>query len=607
MCGIVCYIGARECAPLLLRGLEHLEYRGYDSAGMACLGTDFENNNKPTILICKEVGRISDFKKVIELDKMRGKIGIAHTRWATHGKVSLENAHPHTDCKGQIAVVHNGIIENFSEIRERLASRGHDLSSETDTEVIAHLIEEEMEKNPKQGLHNAVRASLRQLSGTFAIAVVSALEPDKIVVARYKSPLVLGIGNGELFAASDIPAFLSETKRVVLMDDGDTAVLRSDGSYRIFGKDGNEIKGRLVEEVGWSQEKVMKGEFDYFMLKEISEEEEVLERVLTQDPESIVRMAEGLRTASRIVIIACGTSRHAAIIGRYMLMKHCGIYCDVIMASEFKHFVNTSLVDSNTVVLAISQSGETADVLDAVDEAKAKGLKVYSIVNVVGSMLTRRSDLTVYMRAGPELSVVATKTYFATIMVFAMLVHALNNELDFLIGKRREIKATVVETRVSNDELARKLAKILKDDHSVYFIGRGINYATALEGALKFKEITYIHAEGMPAGELKHGTLSLIEPGVHVVVVNPDDDAATYAETVSNSMEVKARGGVVIEVSNVQNPAFDYCMHIPASPNPILYPLLCVIPLQLLAYYTTLERGLDPDRPRNLAKAVTVK
>lgn len=607
MCGIVCYIGARECAPILLQGLEHLEYRGYDSAGMACLSQE-SVGKKQTILISKEVGKIADFKRTLEFDKMRGNIGIAHTRWATHGRVTKENAHPHTDCTGKIAVVHNGIIENFSEIREELAARGHDLTSETDSEVIAHLIEEEMEQNPAQGLHNAVRAALRLLEGTFSIAVISSLEPDKIVVARYKSPLVLGLGDGELFAASDIPAFLNDTKRVVLMNDGDTAILRANGAYQLFGPGGAEITDRKPEEVSWSQEKVMKGEFDYFMIKEISEEAEVVERVLTQDPEPIVRMAEGIKNASRVVMIACGTSRHSAIIGRYTLMKHCGIYCDVIMASEFKHFVNTSLVDRNTVVLAISQSGETADVLDAVDEAKAKGVKVYSIVNVVGSMLARRSDLVLYMRAGPELSVAATKTYVATLMAFAMLAHAINDDLESLIKQRHSIAEVVRQTLKSNDAPARELAKIIKDDHSVYFLGRGINFATAVEGSLKLKETTYIHAEGMPAGELKHGTMSLIEPGVHVIVINPDDGSdTTYAETVSNSMEVKARGGFVIEVSNVHNPAFDFSLCIPTPPTPILYSVLCVIPLQLLAYYTTLERGLDPDRPRNLAKAVTVR
>ena len=605
MCGIVCYIGARECPQLLLNGLEHLEYRGYDSAGMACLKDG--PNGKKSIVLSKEVGMIADFKKFLSLNELQGHVGIAHTRWATHGRVTRENAHPHTDCKNQIAVVHNGIIENFAKLRDYLLENGHDLTSETDTEVIAHLIEEEMEKNPKQGFHNAVRAALSRLEGTFAIAAVTSLEPDKIVVARYKSPLVLGIGAGELFAASDIPAFLGETKRVLLMDDGDTAILGMDGTYSVFGPDGKQIMDREVEEVGWSQEKVMKGEFDYFMLKEINEETECVERVMTQDLEPIMQMAAGLKDADRVVMVACGTSRHAAIIGRYLLMKHNDLYCDVVMASEFKHFVNTKLIDENTVVLAISQSGETADVLEAIDAAKKNGARIFSIVNVVGSMIPRKSDLTVYMRAGPELSVVATKTYVATLLVFTMLSHAMKGELESLVEKREELAGMVRETIELNDGHARELASALKDEHSVYFIGRGINFATALEGSLKFKEITYIHAEGMPAGELKHGTLSLIEEGVHVIVVNPRDDEVTYAETVSNAMEVKARGGVVIEVSNVRNSAFDVHLGIPTPSESLMYPLLCVIPLQLLAYYTTIERGLDPDRPRNLAKAVTVK
>lgn len=589
MCGIVGYIGKRDSAPILLESLRRLEYRGYDSAGIATLADK--------LYVKKDAGRIEDLAASLDLQGMPGKAGIAHTRWATHGIPSQENAHPHMDCSHSLAIIHNGIIENFAELRQELLQRGHKFSSETDTEVISHLIEENMHDNVK--LEDAVGKALERLKGTYALAVISEKDPNKIVVTRKMSPLVIGLGDDEFFAASDIPAFLSSTNRVLMLEDGEIAILTPEKVSIL--KNGREVR-RKVQVIDWKPEMVKKNGYPHFMLKEIYEQPECVDRVLSQDLKNIEEVAAGIKKAKHVVMVACGTSRHAALIGRYMLMKTAKKFCDVMLASEFSHFTET--VDENTVVIAISQSGETADVIDAVLKAKGRKAKIYSIVNVVGSMLTRESDRVIYLQSGPEMSVVATKTFISQLLVFALLSFIMSGKTKQGLQKMRTLKEMMKETIEKNAEKTKALAKKLKDSESVYFIGRGINFATAIEGSLKFKEISYIHAEGMPAGELKHGTLSLVEKGVPVVTIAPKDD--TYYDTISNALEVKSRKGFLIGVSDEENDIFDETLLIPKC-NELFYPLLCTIPLQLLAYYVTLEKGNDPDRPRNLAKAVTVK
>ncbi len=592
MCGIIGYVGRRRAGPVILEGLKKLEYRGYDSAGAASM-------SEGKLFVKKDVGKIDDINKKLHLDELQGQVSVGHTRWATHGKATRENAHPHTGCKNEIAVVHNGIIENYQELRKKLEAQGHSFRSETDTEVIPHLIEEEVRKG--SDLAKAVQNATSALKGSYAFLTMSVKEPEKIVCARLESPLVVGLGSGETFASSDAIPFLEYTNRVVFLDEGEGAVLTARGAEFFELRSGRKVT-KPVTEIKWTWESAARGGYPHFMLKEIMEQPSAVKAAITQEDEVIKEFAEGILGAKKVIISACGTSRHAALVGRYAIDRLAGKYCDVMIASEYSYFAGEA--DKNTLVIAVSQSGETADVLDGVRKAKAKGAKVFSIINVVGSTLDRLSDKRMYLNCGPEIGVASTKAFAAQLAVFYLVAFAMAGKL----SKGKEMLAAlpvlVKEAIKRSEEKTKALAKKVKDRNHAYYIARGINFAIALEGALKMKEISYIHAEGMPAGELKHGTLALVEKNTPVIVINPRD--YTHSETLANALETKARGAFLVGVSDESNEAYDEWIELPKTEE-LLYPIVSIIPLQLLAYHAAVARGLDPDRPRHLAKSCTVK
>jgi glutamine---fructose-6-phosphate transaminase (isomerizing) len=633
VCGIVGVVGKTDAAPVLLNALKKLEYRGYDSAGMA-------TSDNIHLEIRKGIGKLSEVENNYHLVDLPGTSGIGHVRWATHGGVTIENAHPHTDCTGRIAIVHNGIIENYQELRDSLIAR-HKFTSQTDTEVIAHLLEEELilktpdeqqSINSKSQAPNSLEFALykvtKKLKGSYAILVISSLEPQKIVAARKDSPLVIGLGEKNHFLASDTLCFPDETKRAVYVEDGEIVVITApdyseaknmlratsstsggvaeglSGSFKtvhIYDSHFQEIHKESVR-LDYRSEEATKQGHEYFMLKEILEQPKSIRQALMQDEKLVMDMAIDMLRAKQIVLTACGTSRHAALVGRYVFSKLTGIFSEVVIGSEFQYFSDS--IDKNTVVIAISQSGETADVIQGVKKAKEVGAKVFSLVNTRGSTLARVSDKTLYLHCGPEIAVAATKSFISQLSLFYLLSFAMVNRIKEGKEKMIPISYLIEENLANNNAGLAQLAAGMKDKNNFYYLGRGINYAIAGEGALKLKEIAYVHAEGMPAGELKHGTLALIESGTPVVAICPDD--YTFDETISNTMETKARGAYVIGVSDKFHPAFDEWVHIPKVEE-IFYPLVSVIPLQLVAYHSALTRGFDPDKPRNLAKSVTVK
>jgi glucosamine--fructose-6-phosphate aminotransferase (isomerizing) len=558
----------------------------------------------------KRVGKIENVS-ARELDALKGAVGLGHTRWATHGGVTKENAHPHVDCTGSIAVVHNGIIDNYVELRNALEARGHAFKSQTDTEVVPHLIEEEIAAGAS--FVDAVSNTVKKLKGSFALAVLNVRNPDMLVGVRKESPLVVGLGESEFFIASDVLAFLNSTKKVVYLNDGEMVIAReSRESPAGLNVSFLDFAGRKLEkqsvEVSWDAESAEKRGYTHYMLKEIMEQPAALRNALNQDLDYVRQFALDLKNAN-VVTIACGTARHAAVVGKHLFDKIAGKQIEVMIASEFSYFAEN--VPRDAIVLAVSQSGETADVVEGLKKAKARGARVYSIVNVVGSTIARLSDKVIYINAGPEIGVASTKAFVNQVGVFYMLAYALAGKLGEGLRDLKQASALVEKTLNENDARMRALAETIKTKKDVYFIGRGVNFPIALEGALKLKEISYIHAEGMPAGELKHGTIALIEKGVPVIVLNPRD--YTFADTVSNAMETKARGAFVIGVSSEKHECYDDFLSLPQvemEPNGELktyYLLLEVVPLQLLAYYTAVALGRDPDKPRNLAKSVTVK
>ncbi len=590
MCGIIGFLGNERVAPVMLDCLKTLEYRGYDSAGMATV----DNGN---IWCRKGVGAVKAVNKEHRLDELPGNVGIGHVRWATHGRVSDGNAHPHLDCKSEIALVHNGIIDNYQSLRRLLKSR-HRFTSETDTEVVCHLMEDYMADGAS--LQGALLGAISQLEGSYALVAISSKEPDKIVVAKKESPLVVGMGAQGYFVASDIVSLLGRAERVIPLDDGEVAVVSRSGIAVLDGE-GQEVK-KQPEQIACEWEIPSRNGHDHYMLKEIFEEPDAIETALRQDDGLLLELALEILRGKQVVITASGTSRHAALIGRYLFSDLAGKLCEVVMGSEFEYFANS--IDKSTVVIAISQSGETADVIAGVKIAKANGARIISMVNVPGSTLTRMSDKVIYLNCGPELCVAATKSFMAQLVLFYLLTFAMLNKLDH--GRRclRKISSQIRKNLNTNGEKVVKLGREIKDKPDFYFLARGINFAIALEGALKLKEISYIHAEGMPAGELKHGTLALMEKGTPVLAICPNDH--TYYDTLSNAMETKSRGAFIIGLSDKNNEIFDEWIKLPKVEE-IFYPLVSVVPLQLLAYYAALSRGKDPDRPRNLAKSVTVK
>lgn len=590
MCGIIGYIGNERAGPILLKGLRRLEYRGYDSAGVATLHSD--------IHIKKDVGRIDDIDRKISLSNLPGTIGIAHTRWATHGGVTKKNAHPHTSNNKKIVVIHNGIIENYQELRNFLKSRGFNFYSETDTEVIPNLIEFEMKT---KSFEEAVIAALRKLEGYYAILALNKGD-KKIIGARRGSPLVLGIGNDCLFAASDIPAFLEYTKKVMYLYDGDVVILDSAyNSIKVFNLIENGFVNRPIDSVGWDIEQAMKGDFDHFMLKEISEQVDTVKKVMVQNKGVLKKVISEIKKAKDIFFVACGTACYACLAGSYIFSKVANMHVNVVLGSEFpnyKHFLT-----KDTLVIAVSQSGETIDTIDAVRAAKEMGSKVISIVNVMGSSITRHSDDFLLINAGPEICVLATKSYTSQIALLTLLAYSVAGKSDEIKSKLNYLWNMIYHlTSATTRNKIRELAKNLKDREHIFTIGRGLQYPTALEAALKIKEVSYIHAEAFAGGELKHGTIALIEKGTPCIVFVSEENEK---EILSNAIEIKTRGGYIIGVSPKNNEVFDFWIKVPEVNN--LNPIVQIIPIQILAYQLAILRGCDPDKPRNLAKSVTVK
>jgi glucosamine--fructose-6-phosphate aminotransferase (isomerizing) len=581
MCGIIGYVGNKNANEIILKGIKRLEYRGYDSVGVA-----FVKDGK--IIIKKDVGRIDEVHKKLNFLEPESNIGLAHTRWATHGSVTKENAHPHSDCNEKIAIVHNGIIENYQEIKEFLKKRGHEFKSQTDSEVIAHLIEE---FSRRVDFENACKKAFSMLQGSFAVLVINKDE-EKIIGIRKDSPLVIGINENESFAASDIYALLPFTRNLIFLHNYDFVVLEK-GKVRIE----NLIEGKVereVERIDINVEETDKKDFHHYMIKEILEEADVFERALNQDELKVKEFIEEIKKAKKIFLVAAGTSYHACLAGSYLLAK-AGIFTRPIIASEFNNFLN--VIDEDTLIIAVSQSGETADVLDAIRKAKERKAKIFSIVNVYGSSLTRESDEFLLMNAGFEIGVAATKTYIAELAIFLLLHSKLTNKK---INKE-EIKAKILDLLSrSRREHIEKVAELLKDKQHVFLIGRGLEYVTALEAALKIKEISYIHAEAFPGGEIKHGTIALIEKDTPCIVFVGEEKE----KILSNAEELKARGGFIIGVSEQNERIFDIWIKVPQDGEASL--IYQIIPMQLLAYRLAVLRGFDPDKPRNLAKSVTV-
>jgi glutamine---fructose-6-phosphate transaminase (isomerizing) len=591
MCGIIGYCGKQSAAPIVFEGLRRVEYRGYDSAGMATLCDG-------RLFVTKDIGKLEEIERKHNLSSLPGNAAIGHTRWATHGGVTKANAHPQCDSAGTIAVVHNGIIENYQELRQHLISNGHRFASETDTEVIPHLIEDEMKKGAS--LESAVLAVAPKLEGSYAFLAVSSRDPDKIVGTRKDNPLALGIGEQGYFAASDAMAFSGLANQLIPLADTEVAVLTTKG-IELFDAAGNKVEKEARHiDLQWCDSD--KQGYQFYMLKEIMEQPQTVEAAINQDKELFTKVAMDILRAGQVIVTACGTSRYAALVGRYLFSKVGRKFCDVVMASEFHYFADS--VDKNTVVLAVSQSGETLDVIEGVKRARNAGAQIISIVNRPYSQLSEMSHQVINLNCGPELCVAATKSFISQLVVFYLLSFAMTNSFDKAAANLRSISNKVTKTIEWNNDKLRGLSQELKAKSDFYYIARGINFAIASEGALKLKEISYIHAEGMPAGELKHGTLALIEPGTPVAVICPDD--YTYRETLSNAMEAKSRGAYIIAVSDKKNEIYDFWVKIPKV-DELLYPIITVVPLQLLAYHLAISRGYDPDRPRNLAKSVTVK
>ena len=609
MCGIVGYVGPKQAAPFLLEGLRKLEYRGYDSAGIAVY-------NGANITLEKCMGRLDSLEKKIEGHIPQGHLGIGHTRWATHGRPSDTNAHPHADCHGDFVVVHNGIVENYLHIKERLIEKGHKFVSETDTEVVAHLVEEYYEGD----FVEAVKKVLAEIRGSYSLVFISKHEPDKIICTKQDNPLVIGLGEGENFIASDIPAIIHRTRRTFILSDGEMAVVTKDSVW-VTNRQGTPVSKKVFE-VNWDAEAAEKGGYDHFMIKEIIEQPKAFRDTMTarvnKDNNTISFdelkwTREEVAAIKKVTITACGTAYHAGLVGKYYLEQLARIPVEVDIASEFRY--RNPLVDSSTLVIIISQSGETSDSLAALKEAKRLGARTLAVTNVVGSSIAREADQVIYTWAGPEIAVASTKAYTTQLLVMLMvsiylagLRESLPAErLNQLVAELKKLPQKADEF-LANGQAVKTFAELYGFNEDVFFIGRSLDYAVAMEGALKLKEISYIHAEAYAAGELKHGTLALIIEGVPVIALATQMDV--YEKTLSNIKEVKARDAVVIglamEGDDQIKKYVDHTIFIPATEK-YLAPILAVIPLQLLAYYAAVTRGCDVDKPRNLAKSVTVE
>lgn len=619
MCGIFGYVGERDVVEVLVAGLKRLQYRGYDSCGIAILDGDES-------AVIKEAGRIERLEQTLSRYTFQAKVGIAHTRWATHGTPTTANAHPHTDCQGALSIVHNGVIENFLPLREALSRRGHILRSETDTEIIAHLIEEELQRegngnDAAQIFVHAVRRASRQLRGSYAIACLWERAPGVIVAARHGSPLIVGIGNDEACVSSDLNAILPITKQVVLLNDGEVVLVTQTGA-RLFDLDGNELPVR-VQRMDWEVADEDRAGYPTFMLKEIHEQPERLRRIIAlrcdeaANPpafEELTMPPSQLIAFRRIIVQAAGTSWHAGLYGKYLFERYLRIPTDAEIASEFRY--REPVLEQDTLVIAISQSGETADTLAGIRQARSRFVPVLSLCNVPGSTMTRESDAVIYLQAGPEIGVASTKAYTAQLahlflltLYLARLKWLLSDaEINALLDEFRQLPAKMRRILDEQDAVVRECARTFLNARYFLYLARGINYPTALEGALKLKEVSYIHASGYPAGEFKHGPIALVDKDTPVVCIAPKD--SVYEKTLANIEEVKARGGRLIVVTTEGNGDFDgmaeFVFTIPPT-HEHLTPLLTVLPLQLLAHHVAAMKGLDVDKPRNLAKSVTVE
>jgi glucosamine--fructose-6-phosphate aminotransferase (isomerizing) len=618
VCGIVGYIGSKRVVPLILDGLKRLEYRGYDSAGIAVVGEDGHLN------IRRAPGKLKNLEESIRITPLDGVYGIGHTRWATHGRPTEENAHPHRDCSGEIVVVHNGIIENYVELKHQLIKEGHKFLTETDTEIIAHLIEK---YSKDASLEEAVLKTVKVMSGAYALVALSTRDPLKIVAARLGPPIVVGLGENEFFVASDIPAILQHTRNVFFLGDGEVAVLTPQG-VRLMDFESHTIN-RPVQHVTWDPIMAEKGGFKHFMQKEIFEQpravrDTLLGRISQETGKVFLDQMditeEEFRNFEEVKIIACGTSWHAALAGKFMIERLAHLPTEVDYGSEFRY--RDPIIGKKTLAIAISQSGETADTLAAEREARQKGAKILAICNVVGSMLTREANGTIYTHAGPEIGVASTKAFtgqLTALMLTALYLAQVRGKLTPAAAKSLMQELTRVphkiETILQRDSALEELARLFFRHTDFLYLGRGIHYPIALEGALKLKEISYIHAEGYPAGEMKHGPNALIDENLPVVIIATRDESdpasmTRYEKTISNLQEVKARDGIVIAVvsegDRIAREIADHVIEVPAAPE-LLAPILEIVPLQLLAYHIAVRRGCDVDQPRNLAKSVTVE
>ena len=607
MCGVVAYVGAKKASPILLESLARLEYRGYDSSGIAVISNG-------DLILRKRRGKLSVLNASLIEKPLSGHCGIGHTRWATHGEPNEKNAHPHTDCTNSFAVAHNGIIENYARLKEDLIKKGHKFKSQTDTEVIVHLIEE----NYKGNLVVALRKTLRKIKGSYAIAVISNKDPEEIFVARCGSPLILGVGNGENFVASDVPAVLNKTQRIIYLDDYEIAQVSKD-NIKVFNLEGKILK-KKIEKIKWNVDSVSRRGFAHFMLKEIHEQPRVIANMLKRrvcgskiEFEELNIKKNYLNKVKKIIITGCGTAWHAALIGKYLLEKFTRIPVWVDISSEFRY--RDPIIDKNTLVIAVTQSGETADTLASIRLARQKKAKVLSICNVIGSSIARDSDGVIYTHAGPEIGVASTKAYVSQIVIFflfalylGMLRKTLKKEDEEVYLKKLKKIPGFMEKILGNKNTIFRCAKKYSYANNFMYLGRNINFPNALEGALKLKEVSYIHAEGFGAGEMKHGPIALVDKEFPVVCIAPN--CSIYEKMISNIQEIKTRRGVIISIATESDSQIKkhshYVIYIPRT-DELISSILIALPLQLLAYYIAVERGCDVDRPRNLAKSVTVE
>ena len=585
MCSIIGYLGDDTAAPIIVKGLRRMEYRGYDSVGVAT-----ESNNQ--IELKKGVGKVEEVNTKVHLENLPGKIGIGHTRWATHGKVTDSNAHPHPSNSGKIAIVHNGIIENFDELKNELQKDGYKFKSETDSEVIANLLQKNFEIS--NNVKDTIMKTVTDLKGHYSFIVM--FENGQLAAARFHEPLIVGVGDNNYFLSSDVLGFIEQTDNAIYIDNGNL-VLIDQNKFQILDFDGNEIKPQITK-VSKEFADVYKGDYAHFTLKEISEQAETVFSAGENTKKAIKESADYLKHSKNVFLTGSGTSYNATLIAKYLLSKYAKIKAESIIASELQF--SPESIEPNSILIAISQSGESADVLEAVNIAKQKDCKIISIINSLTSSLARESDIVIGMNCGPEIGVAATKSFTSQLIVLYKIVQELSKdiEIDF-----EEISSAISQI-LEEHNMIKKIASEIKEISDIYVLGRGIHYPIAIESALKIKELTYIHAEGIAGGELKHGPLALMDSNVFVIIINPED--STYQDTLTSAREIKARGARIIGISNKNSDAYDFWIKIPESKE-LTYPISETIPIQLLSYYAAIEKDTDPDYPRNLAKSVTVK